>query len=263
MEKQPARWKSLPKEEAMTTLKQAAIKVQKYLLDIGFDVDMEKVLDMLDVTFIHPMHFGNFDPVNMELRVPSGDNPFFNHIKRHELVHSIGLNRKTERIQRSGLESYNPYGYFSTDKQLVFAALNEAVVDELAYRAGGKSLLNWLSVNLGVYKRERKMLKMLCSGVAQSKKDITSDDVFAEFVGVMLNGWNRQLKQNLIGVFGPDILKVLAVIDIGNFCGEHDKSLSNKEMWNNIKIYLDLSNTEISRNIAKDKILKEYDTRNS
>jgi len=240
---------SQKKVENMDTLVQAGVKIQKYLLGIGFSVDMQKILSMLDVTFTHLKHGGNFDSARMELQVPVGDNPLSNHVKRHELGHAIGLNKKNSKTKRSGFESYNVHGYFDTSKQKVFVALNEAVVDELAYRSGGPNMLNWLSVNFGIYNRERKMLKMLCSGVAQSKKGLTSDDVFAEFVGVMLNGWGRQFKQTLINAFGPDILKVLAVIDVGNFWGEYDESLSDREMWGNLRIYLNFAYMLISNTL--------------
>jgi hypothetical protein len=169
------------------------------------------------------------------------------HIQLHEGAHAFSHQRNLERlallfsdettqkVSRSGF--HHRIQWASEPAQHYFSGLNEALTDSIPIEIIKSR--NWSLIYrhfLYVYPRERNMLATIISSIAQSfgngPREERESAVFRLLVKSYVLGWEPQLKREFLRVFGPNALRVLAMINAPSYVtGQHGSVTLYPRKW--------------------------------
>ena len=220
-------------------------------------------------------------PAKIELsRVGQMPGIFGSHTRMHEMGHAFSKHQDLEKVteilfpdgtRKPGLTRVGTKVGFHfrlqrRDEQHelhLFSALNEALTDTipieiLKTRDWGKIYQHFLFV----YPRERNMLATIVSSMGKSGGE---GNAFKLFVESNLTGWTPELKQKLLDTFGPNALRVLAIVNSPTYVKDQDDAVTlyrnkwwqfwTKHFYNEALTYFDIDKSVEERDAAARKML--------
>ena len=204
------------------------------------------------------------------------------HTRMHEMGHTFSRDQPltkvvetlfpdgtTEKRQRHiGTKSGFHYQIQRPGKEgtlYLFTSLDEAMTDTIPIEI--LKTRNWGTIYqhfLFKYPRERNMLATAISSLAKNSGE-SEGDIFRLFVESYLTGWKPELKTKLLDTFGPNALRVLAIVNSPYYVKDQKDAvmLYRKEWWqfwtkhfyNEALTYFDINRPISDRDAAAQKML--------
>jgi len=233
-----------------------AAKLVEFFESKGGGEPVRKVLEegfriVPTTKLIHSMYWspdGNAPPT-IELSL-LGQTPgrFGRHTRMHEMGHALSKHENLDEVtevlfpdgtRRAGMtRSGGKTGFHywlqrGKDEHPVelFSALNEALTDAIPIEI--LKTQNWGKIYqhfLYIYPRERNMLTTIISSMAKDGGE-SEENIFGLFVESYLSGWKPELKQKLLTTFGPNALRVLAIINAPFYVKDKKDAVTLGKWW--------------------------------
>lgn len=132
-----------------------------------------------------------------------------------------GLSSETVRVKRKQLlnpqspHEYTAYGFFN--------GFNEAITDQIAKMVMDDELTydEFSKIDGYAYAHERNILNIACRSMSHVLH-IPPNEVFKIFVRSYVHGWQPELKRALLKTFGPNALRVAAVMEARGYGKDND-----------------------------------------
>jgi len=188
-------------------------------------------------------------PATIELSLTGQMSGIFGrHTRIHEMNHALSQHKNLDEVAEvlfpdgtrkegvtriGGKTGFHYWLQRREDEHPVelFSALNEALTDAipieiLKTQDWGKIYQHFLYI----YPRERNMLTTIISSMAKDGGE-SEENIFGLFVESYLSGWKPELKQKLLTTFGPNALRVLAIINAPFYVKDKKDAVTLGKWW--------------------------------
>lgn len=216
-------------------------------------------------------------------RVGQTATPIGDHIQTHEMAHVFARDKRNIKphvlLSDDDAEGYSwrkskksgfhyRHRVSGNERTLhYFSALDEALTDTIPLKViEAKDWAGMYTWMLYQYPRERNMLAtMITSMVRHGDSQETEADIFRLFVQSYVLGWQPELKRRLLDTFGPNALRILAIINCPGYVKDQSKAVTlyRKNWWqfwtshyyDEALVFFDTTRSAEERSTAAQKLL--------